>query len=248
MEKDEGGGGSDGERAGAQEAASSDGPATYGGRMSESLRDLLTATSTRPAREPDWDPDAAPEEPFPLFAEWLRAAVEDRLLAASAAVLATATADGTPSARTLLLADATADGFWFATDAAGPAGRDLAENPVAALTLHWREHARQVRITGEVARGNGDRAAEWFRRRSPGARATALAGRQSDPLPADAADRIAAARAELEQDDDAVDPDYAAYLLTPYAVEFWQSRHEAGEQRLRYRRQHGGWHRERLWP
>lgn len=215
--------------------------------MSESLRDLLTATSTRPAREPDWDPDAAPAEPFPLFAEWLRAAVEDGLLAASAAVLATATTDGTPSARTLLLADATPDGFWFATDAAGPTGRDLAENPVAAIALHWREHARQVRITGEVARGDGDRAAEWFRKRSPAARATALAGRQSDPVPADAADRVAAARSDVERDD-AVDPDYAAYLLTPYAVEFWQSRHEAGEQRLRYRREHGEWHRERLWP
>jgi pyridoxamine 5'-phosphate oxidase len=215
--------------------------------VSDSLRDLLTAASTRPVREPEWDPDAAPAEPLPLFAEWLRAAVEDGLLAASAAVLATATTDGTPSARTLLLADATPDGFWFATDAAGPTGRDLAENPVAALVLHWREHARQVRITGEVARGDGDRAAEWFRLRSPGARAVALAGRQSDPLPPDAADRIAVARDAVE-DDDAVDPDYTAYLLTPYSVEFWQSSHESGEQRLRYRREHGGWHRERLWP
>lgn len=224
-----------------------DGPAPYGDRMSDSLRDLLTAASSRPVREPEWDPDAAPADPLALFAEWLRAAIEDDVLAASAAVLATATPDGTPAARTLLLADATPDGFWFATDAAGPTGRDLAENPIGALTLHWREHARQVRITGEVARGDGERAADWFRRRSPGARATALAGRQSDPLPADAGDRIDAARVRVEQDD-AVDPDYAAYLLTPERIEFWQSRHEIGEQRLRYRREHGEWHRERLWP
>jgi pyridoxamine 5'-phosphate oxidase len=216
--------------------------------MTESLRDLLTAASSRPVREPEWDPEAAPDEPFPLFAEWLHAVIDDAVLAASAAVLATATSDGTPSARTVLLADATPDGFWFATDGAGPTGRDLAENPVAALTLHWREHARQVRITGEVARGDGDRAADWFRLRSPGARAVALAGRQSDPLPPDATDRVAAARDLVERDDDAVDPDYTAYLLTPSAMEFWQSRHEAGEQRLRYRREHSGWQRERLWP
>jgi pyridoxamine 5'-phosphate oxidase len=215
--------------------------------MDESLRDLLTATSTRPSREPGWDPDAAPEEPFPLFREWLQAAVDDGIGAASAGVLATATADGTPSARTLLLADATPDGFWFATDAAGPTGRELAENPVAAFVLHWREHARQVRITGEVARGDGDRAAGWFRMRSPAARAVAIAGRQSDPLPPDAGERVAAARQRVEQDD-AVDPGYAAYLLTPASIEFWQARHETGELRLRYRRDHDGWLRERLWP
>jgi pyridoxamine 5'-phosphate oxidase len=215
--------------------------------MSGSLRELLTAASSRPVREPEWDPDAAPDEPLALFEEWLRAAVDDQLLAASAVVLATATADGTPSARTVLLADGTPDGFWFATDAAGPTGRDLAENPVAALTLHWREHARQVRITGEVARGDGDRAATWFRDRGPASRAVALAGRQSDPMPPDADQLVAAARERVERDD-AVDPDYAAYLLTPYAIEFWQSRNESGEQRLRYRREHGAWHRERLWP
>jgi pyridoxamine 5'-phosphate oxidase len=162
-------------------------------------------------------------------------------------VLATATVDGTPSARTVLLADAGEEGFWFATSAAGPTGRELAENPVGALVLHLREHARQVRITGEVARGDGDRAAELFRRRGTAARAVVLAGRQSDVLPSDAAERIAAARERVEQDD-AVDPDYAAYLLTPYAVEFWQSRHDAGELRLRYRREHAEWRRERLWP
>lgn len=215
--------------------------------MGESLRDLLTATSTRPACEPEWDPDASPDEPLALFEAWLRDAVDDGVRAASAVVLATATPDGTPSARTVLLADASPDGFWFATDSAGPAGRDLAENPVAALVLHWREHARQVRVTGEVARGDGDRAADWFRGRSPASRAAALAGRQSDPLPPDAGERVAAALERVERDD-AVDPDYAAYLLTPYSVEFWQSRHETGEVRLRYRREHGVWHRERLWP
>jgi pyridoxamine 5'-phosphate oxidase len=215
--------------------------------MSESVRELLARAATRPVREPGWEPDAAPAEPLALFTEWLGAAVEDGVLAANAVVLATATVDGTPSARTVLLADAGEDGFWFATSAAGPTGRELAENPVAAIVLHLREHARQVRITGEVARGDGDRAAAWFRARSSASRAVGLAGRQSDPMPPDADDRVAAARERVERDD-AVDPDYAAYLLTPYAIEFWQSRHEAGEQRLRYRREHGAWHRERLWP
>lgn len=216
--------------------------------MPRSLADLLAASSTRPTSEPDWRIDDAPDAPLPLLEEWLRAAVEDEVLAARTVVLATATADGTPSARTVLLSDITDDGFWLATSAASPAGRDLAENPVAALVWYAREQSRQVRVTGSVVRGDAERAAAAFAARGAGSRATTLAGTQSAPLPADADDRIRQAEARLEQDPDLVDPDWTAYLVAPAEIEFWQSRHETGEVRLRYRREPHGWAHERLWP
>jgi pyridoxamine 5'-phosphate oxidase len=213
-----------------------------------SLAELLGASSTRPTAEPAWAADRSPAEPRPLLTDWLRAAVEAHVLAARTVTLATATTDGTPSARTVLLADVTEDGFWFATSAAGPAGRDLAENPVASLVWYAREQSRQVRVTGSVVRGPADRAADAFRARGDRSRALTLAGRQSTPLPVDAVDRVRAAEARLREDPDLVDPDWAAYLVAPAEIEFWQSRHDAGEQRLRYRREHDGWRSERLWP
>jgi pyridoxamine 5'-phosphate oxidase len=213
-----------------------------------SLAELLAAATTRPTDEPGWPVEDAPAEPWPLLEDWLRAAVTAGVLAARTVTLATATADGTPSARTVLLGDVTHDGFWFATSAAGPAGRDLAENPVAALVWYAREQSRQVRVTGSVVRGDAERAAKAFLARGTRSRAASLAGRQSAPLPDDAAERIRAAEARLAHEPDAVDPDWTAYLVAPAEIEFWQSRQGGGEVRLRYRREPNGWVRERLWP
>jgi pyridoxamine 5'-phosphate oxidase len=213
-----------------------------------SLADLLGASSTRPTDEPAWAVEAPPAAPWPLLTDWIRAAVDAAVPAARTVTLATATADGTPSARTVLLSDVTEDGFWFATSASGPAGRDLAENPVASLVWYAREHARQMRATGSVVHADADRGAAAFRARGARSRAVTLAGRQSAPLPADAEERIRAAEARLEQDPGLIDPDWAAYLVAPAEIEFWQSRHDAGEQRLRYRREPDGWRCERLWP
>jgi pyridoxamine 5'-phosphate oxidase len=213
-----------------------------------SLAELLAASSTRPTDEPGWAVDDPPEEPWPLLEDWVRAAVDAHVLAAGTVTLATATADGTPSARTVLLSDVTRDGFWFATSASGPAGRDLAENPVASLVWYAREQSRQVRVTGSVVRGDAERAAAAFRARGVRSRADTLAGRQSAPLPPDAADRIRRAEERLERDPEHVDPQWAAYLVAPAEIEFWQSRHDAGELRLRYRREPHGWRSERLWP
>lgn len=213
-----------------------------------SLAELLAASSTRPTDEPGWAVDDHPEEPWPLLAGWLRSAVDADVLAARTVTLATATADGTPSARTVLLSDVTEDGFWFATSAVGPAGRDLAENPVASLVWYAREQARQIRVTGSVVRGDADRAAAAFRARGQRSRAVTLAGRQSAPLPPDADERLQQAEEQLERDPGLVDPEWAAFLVAPAEIEFWQSRHDAGEQRLRYRREPHGWRSERLWP
>lgn len=216
--------------------------------MPFSLAELLAASSTRPTDEPGWAPDDHPDEPWPLLEDWLKGAVDAKVLAARTVVLATATADGTPSARTVLLSDVTDDGFWFATSASGPAGRDLAENPVASLVWYAREQSRQIRVTGSVVRGDADRAAAAFLARAAGSRAVTLAGRQSAPLPADADDRVRQAEERLARDPGLVDPDWAAYLVAPAEIEFWQSRHDAGEQRLRFRREPHGWRPERLWP
>jgi pyridoxamine 5'-phosphate oxidase len=213
-----------------------------------SLGELLGTSTTRPTDEPGWAAEAPPAEPWPLLEEWIRAAVAAEVLAARTVTLATATVDGTPSARTVLLSDVTQDGFWFATSASGPAGRDLAENPVASLVWFAREQSRQVRVTGSVVHGDADRAAAAFRARAARSRAVTLAGRQSAVLPADADERIRQAEARLQQDPDLTDPDWAAYLVAPAEIEFWQSRHDTGEQRLRYRREPHGWRSERLWP
>ena len=64
--------------------------------------------------------------------------------------LATAAADGRPSVRMVLLKSADENGFTFFTNYDSRKGRNLAENPYAALLFH--RPGLQVRVEGAVAR------------------------------------------------------------------------------------------------
>lgn len=219
--------------------------------MSDStLRDRLRSISTPDIEPPAFDSDAAPADPIGLFTEWLGSAIAAGVSQPTAMTLSTASADGIPSARTLLLKDVSPDGFWFASLSSGPKGADLAENPRAALTLYWREQGRQVRVAGNVRIGPREVSERDFLARHPIARAQALAGEQSRPLPA--GDRVegllASARELLQVNPEFVPPTWEAYIVVPEWVEFWQATAGHEQIRLRYRRAQGEWLRERLWP
>ncbi len=88
------------------------------------------------------------DDPLELFHEWVQG---DEM------VIATATADGRPSARALLLKSADERGFTFFTGYTSRKGRELDENPRAALL--FRREGIQVRVEGrgraDPARGVG---------------------------------------------------------------------------------------------
>ncbi|MBC7519042.1 MAG: pyridoxal 5'-phosphate synthase [Microbacteriaceae bacterium] len=210
----------------------------------------IRAPRTAQPAFPIFDPDAAPANPVTLVQEWLAFAVAGGVSQPKVMTLATASAAGIPSARSLLLQHITDEGFWFASLADTPKGRELAENPCAALTLYWREHGRQVRVSGAVTVGPRETAEGDFRARHPNARARAIAGEQSEVLPPiDEMSRlIAGAASQLDGEPEFVPQDWTAYVVAPDMVEFWQAAAGHEELRLRYRREGAGWAKERLWP
>ena len=64
--------------------------------------------------------------------------------------LATVDKDGKPSTRTVLLKGVDERGFIFFTNYDSRKGRELAENPNAALTFFWPDLERQVCVAGTV--------------------------------------------------------------------------------------------------
>ena len=124
----------------------------------------------------------SPDDPFEQFAAWFEEAgkVVD---APEVMTIATATADGRPSARMLLLKDHGPDGFVFFTGYEGRKGRELAENPRAALVFYWRPLGRQVRVEGTVERLATADSEAYFRTRPLQSRHAAWASRQSEVLP-----------------------------------------------------------------
>lgn len=200
----------------------------------------------RQLHERDVDPD-----PIRQFTAWFDEASAAGEPAPEAAALATATPEGAPSARMVLVKRADADGFSFFTNYESRKGRELADNPRAALLFHWKALGRQVRVEGPVARTSAEESAAYIRTRSPGSQLSALASPQSRPVSSRAAleERVAQLRARYGDGELPVPAHWGGFRLVPETIEFWQNRADRLHDRLRYTRAPGGgWQLERLAP
>ena len=88
------------------------------------------------------------------FTIWYDEAVAAGLPEPEAMTLSTATLEGQPSARIVLLRGYDERGFCFFSNYSSQKGQELAANPYAAVTFHWVELERQVRIVGSGRESN----------------------------------------------------------------------------------------------
>jgi pyridoxamine 5'-phosphate oxidase len=195
--------------------------------------------------ERDVDPD-----PVRQFAAWFDEASAAGIRVPEAMALATATRDGRPSVRMVLLKGFGEAGFDFYSGYESRKGRELAENPRAALLFHWEALGRQVRIEGAVERVPVAQSDAYFASRPRRSRLSALASRQSEVVAGrDALDRRVAELAAELGDAEPERPDWwGGYRLVPDSFELWQHRDDRLHDRLRYRRDDAGWTIERLSP
>jgi pyridoxamine 5'-phosphate oxidase len=213
------------------------------------MRDYLRGLPVFTGVLAGFDTGAVPAEPGELFADWLREAVGAGVREPHAMTVSTSGPEG-PDARVLILKDVDEHGWWFATSATSAKGRQLADDPRAALTFYWVEVARQVRVRGGVVAGTREQSAADFRARGTSARAVALASSGSRPL----ADRDTGLRAvhdadlRLANDPTLVEESWTVYAVRPDSVEFWQADKDRMHHRLRYEAHGAGWQRTLLWP
>lgn len=190
------------------------------------------------------------DDPIARFRRWYQAARRRQVPLAHAMVLATADASGKPSARFVLMKQLDERGLVFFTNRGSPKGRDLAENPRAALVFHWAELRKQVRFEGSVAPvSEAEADADWAKR--PRAhRFESLASRQSASLRnrAELVARVASLRRELRGREIPRPDAWTGYRVAPEVVEFWSYRADRLHHRERYDRRRGVWRRRLLQP
>ena len=164
--------------------------------------------------------------------------------------LATADARGRPSVRMVLLRGADERGFVFHTNYTSRKARELADNPYAAICVHWHAIEEQIRIEGTVVRLDDRESDAYFATRPRGSQIGAWASRQSETLPS--RERLEEEYRVSEQrfEGGAVPRPtfWGGYRLIPERIEFWFGRADRLHDRLLYVREGDGWRIERLYP
>ncbi len=190
------------------------------------------------------------KDPVTQFSVWWDEAVKSDIAEVNAMTLATCNADGRPSARIVLLKGFTNKGFVFYTNYESSKGKELADNPYAALVFFWKDLERQVRIEGAVEKTSEAESENYFQSRPTGSKIGAWASAQSSTV----ANRETIEESYLNYSKKFADhsiprpPYWGGYIVKPEKIEFWQGRSSRLHDRILYTKQNEEWKIERLSP
>jgi pyridoxamine 5'-phosphate oxidase len=193
--------------------------------------------------------DASHADPLAQFDEWITQAITAEVPEPNAMTLATVAGDLRPSTRIVLVKGYDERGLVWYTNYDSRKGFELAGNPFAALQFHWVELERVVRIEGRVEKTSAEESDAYFASRPLDSRIGAWASPQSEVITSRAVLVANAARYGAQfMLQPPRPPHWGGYRLVPDEWQFWQGRRSRLHDRLRYRREPGGWARERLAP
>lgn len=164
----------------------------------------------------------AGDDPFEIARAWMAEAEATEINDPNAMALATVDAGGLPNVRVVLLKEIAEGGFIFYTNYESAKGRELAENPGAALVMHWKSLRRQIRVRGHVTREDGARADEYYASRDIKSRLGAWASQQSRPLDSRSALMAEVAKVSARKGPNPPRPDFwGGFRIAPFEIEFW---------------------------
>ncbi len=224
--------------------------------QSPSARDYADDPVYQAQAQSDTQSMFAHDNPFALFAQWLGEARDTEINDPNAMALATCDHSGLPDVRMVLLKDFDDTGFVWYSHKNSAKGRQLADNPQAALNFHWKSLRRAVRVRGSVEPVTKAEIANYFSTRARDSRIGAWASDQSAPMEsADAfKNKMKAMSAKFAGLAVPLPPGWTGWRLRPISIEFWHDRPFRLHDRLLFSRQapseseYGPWTKSRLYP
>ena len=191
-------------------------------------------------------------DPFAQFQLWFDAALQADVPEPNAMHLSTVTAEGRPDGRIVLLKGVSETGFAFYTNYESRKGRELTQQPFAALTFFYPQLERQIRIEGVVEKVSDSESDAYFNSRPRGSQVGAWVSHQSTII--DSRDVLEKRQRDLEAEFAGKDvprpPYWGGFRVIPYTLEFWQGRPSRLHDRIQYHRAEvtQPWQLERLAP
>jgi len=190
------------------------------------------------------------EEALTRFRDLLDAASKTDLREPTAMALATTDAEGRPSVRTMLLKSVDERGFVFFSNSHSRKGRELEENPHAALCFFWQPLMRQVRVEGTVVPVSVEESDIYWQTRTRDSQLGAWASQQSDLL--DNRELLEFEVSEYHNrflDRQVPRPrHWFGYRVIPERIEFWKSGWHRLHERVLYEKTPDGWCKTLLYP
>lgn len=189
-------------------------------------------------------------DPFSQFEAWLNEAIAAEANEPTAMTLSTVDSNHRPSSRVVLLKGFDADGFVFFTNYNSRKGRQLSENPFAALNFFWPELERQVNVCGRTDKVSDKESDEYFDSRPLTSRVGAWASNQSEKIDSRTVIMAKAAKLLIKYAVGHVPrpPHWGGFRLVPDRIEFWQGRPSRLHDRICYERNADAWDISRLSP
>jgi len=189
-------------------------------------------------------------DPFVQFEKWFAEAMKHHPKDANAFLLSTSTKNARPSARVVLLKGIEHGGFVFYTNYDSRKGKELTENPFAAMTFFWSSLEKQVRVEGIVQKVSAEESDEYFKIRPIGSKAGAWVSPQSKVI--SGRDELAQKHQDFikehENKEISRPPFWGGFCIIPNKIEFWQGRSSRLHDRILYTFENGKWKIERLAP
>jgi pyridoxamine 5'-phosphate oxidase len=189
-------------------------------------------------------------DPFLQFREWYSVHLEAGITIPDTVSLGTASSAGRVSVRTVLLKGYDGNGFVFFTNYKSIKGRQLSENPSAALLFYWSESGRQVRIEGTTEKVSETESAAYFITRPRESQISAWASEQSSVIPDRRCleEKYEFHKTRFENKEVEKPPHWGGFRLIPDFFEFWRDGEFRLHDRIVYTREGLVWKIHRLAP
>lgn len=188
--------------------------------------------------------------PFIQFSLWFEDVIQAGVEEPTAMFLATVGTDGKPSGRIVLLKGFNEKGFIFYSNYNSRKGREIHENPYVALTFHWKELERQVRIIGQASKVTRKESDTYFKNRPFVSRVSAIISAQSSVITGREFLEIQRESFLTSIEDKKIKRplNWGGFIIKPSQFEFWQGRESRLHDRIQFRLEKKNWIIERLAP